>query len=142
MANYFLECVKKSANNFKEKIMKSLKTKTNNNITKECKPKTIGGAFDGKYIEHESSSDKRVTITKYLENIRPYLQDTIEEQKIYLTMKTNIVSTTDPVEYRNMYSISDKSKILSGFDKDEIIEEIFESLVQGYQVCEESMKEE
>ena len=55
-------------------------------------------------------------------------------------MKTNIVSTTGPVEYRNMYSISDKSKILSGFDEDEIIEEIFESLVQSYQVCEESMK--
>ena len=106
--------------------MKSFKTKTNNNIIKERKRKTIAGAFNGKYIEHESSSDKKITIKRYLENIRPYLQDVIDEQKIYLTMKTNIVSATDPVEYLNMYSISYKSKILSGFDRDEIIEEIFE----------------
>ena len=53
---------------------------------------------------------------KYVENIRPYLQDMIDdlkssgEGKIYLTMKTNIVSTTGSLEYCQMQSKSDNSR--------------------------------
>ena len=52
---------------------------------------------------------------KYVENIRPYLQDMIDdlkssgEGKIYLTMKTNIVSTTGSLEYCQMQSKRDNS---------------------------------
>ena len=77
----------------------------------------IAGAFDGKYIEHKNSSDEKITIKKYFEYIRPYLRDmsgdlkTSDEWKINLIMKTDFVSTTGLVEYRDAYSVSDNSKI-------------------------------
>ena len=77
--------------------------------------KKIVGAFDDKYIKYESGSDEKLTIEKYLENVRPYLRDRIEDLKTF-------VSKTGSVEYRQMLSKSDISEIVSGFDTDEIIE--------------------
>ena len=42
---------KNSASNFREKIIKLFKTKIDNNIPTNCKPKTIAGVFDDKYIK-------------------------------------------------------------------------------------------
>ena len=47
---------------------------------------------------------------------------------------------TDTIDYREMYSMSDKLKIMISSDTDEIIEKLLESLVQSYQVCEDSIK--
>lgn len=46
----------------------------------------------------------------------------------------NFVSKTDPLKYHEMHCKSDKLKIMTGFDTEKIIKEIFESLVQKYNV--------
>ena len=71
---------------------------------------------------------------KYLKYLRPYLLDIIDdlktsvEWKVYLTMKINFGSTPGFVLYRKISSLSDKSKIMIGFDTDEIIKELFTGL--------------
>lgn len=47
----------------------------------DCKSKMTLGIFDGKYIEHENGSDKKVIIKKYLENISPYFRGMINDVK-------------------------------------------------------------
>lgn len=46
----------------------------------------------------------------------------------------NFVSTTGSVECYQMHSKSGNSEIMTGFYTDEIINELFEYLVQRYQV--------
>ena len=97
--------------------------------------------------------------------IRPYLSDTINdhktqevlkvhssnkeidyettlgEWKIPLSMTINFVSSKDDSdEIRTMHTKSDNTYILMGYETDEIIEELFKSLLQRYQGLEESIK--
>lgn len=58
----------------------------------------------------------------------------IIEKRSYYKMKMNFVSKTDPLKYHEMHCKSDKLKIMTGFDTEKIIKEIFESLVQKYNV--------
>ena len=61
--------------------------------------------------------------------------------KIKLTMVINVFSSKDFEEIRTMYSSSDNIDILVGYKTDEIIEELFDSLLQKYQEgLEKSMK--
>ena len=69
--------------------------------------------------------------------IRPYLSDLINdhknqgEWKICLTMAINFISSTDST--RTMHSKSDNIEIMTGNGRDEITEELFETLLQRYQ---------
>ena len=67
---------------------------------------------------------------------------TLEEWKIQLTMSINFISSKDDSdETRNMRTKSDNIEIMIGSETDEIIEELFKSLLQKYQErLEESMK--
>ena len=63
------------------------------------------------------------------------------EWKIQLTKAIYFISSKDSNETRNMDSKSDNIEILIGNEADEIIEELFDSLLQKYQnSLEESMK--
>ena len=64
------------------------------------------------------------------------------EWKIQLTMSINFISSKDDSdETRNMRTKSDNTEIMMGNETDEIIEELFKSLLQRYQEgLEESMK--
>ena len=83
----------------------------------------------------------RITINVYLKNIRQYLRDIIDtlktfgEWKIHLTMKMNFVLTIGFLEYRQMHSKSDNLEIISGFEIDETVEKLSESLVQRCQIA-------
>ena len=67
--------------------------------------------------------------------------NTQNEWKIQLTMSINFVSSKDSEENRIVHTKSHKVEIMMGSEKDEIIEEIFESLLQKYQeMLEESIK--
>ena len=56
-------------------------------------------------------------------------------------MKINFISSKDSDETRTMHTTSDNIEIMMGSETDEIIEELFESLLQRYQEgLEESMK--
>ena len=80
--------------------------------------------------------------------IRPYLVDIINdhktqsEWKIQLTVAINFVSTKpDSDEARIMHANSDNIEIMIGSETDEVVQELFESLLKRYQKeLEESMR--
>ena len=56
-------------------------------------------------------------------------------------MSINFISSKDSDETRNMHTKSDNIEIMMGSEKDDIINELFESLLQKYQEgLEESMR--
>ena len=71
--------------------------------------------------------------------IRPYLSDMIidyktqGEWKIQLTVSINFISSNDSGETRNLRTKSKNREIMIDNETDEIIEELFESLLQKYQ---------
>ena len=131
------------------------------------KPIIVRGAFNGNYIQYESKGDKgkNLSIKKYLNMIKSYLSDIINnhkthglvryhssdktwleetssEWKIQLTMAINFISSKESDETRNMDTKSNNVEIMIGSDTGEIIEELFESFLQKYQEgLEESMRE-
>ena len=104
------------------------------------KPIRIGNVFSNNYVEYESNADKdKMLLTeKYLDKMRPYLRDIIndhetqEEWKIQLKIKINFISSKDSNKTRTMHSKSDNIEIIQGSETDEIIEELSESLFQKY----------
>ena len=131
------------------------------------KPIKTNSAFNGNYIEYESNGDKdkNLSAKKYLNMIRPYLSDIINdhktpkklrvhssnevfdyetqygEWKIQLTMSINLISSNGSDETRNMHTKSNNIEIMMGSETDEIIDEIFKSLLQNYQKdLEESIR--
>ena len=63
------------------------------------------------------------------------------EWKIQLTMTINFISSKNSDETRNMHTKSNSIEIMVGIETDEIIEELFKSLLQRYQEgLEESVK--
>ena len=114
------------------------------------KPIITKGAFNDNYIQYESKGDKgkNLSIKKYLNMIRPYLSNIINdhktqgkwrihsgnkiiecrtqsEWKIQLTMAINFISSKDSDETRTMHTKSNNVEILMGSETDEIIEELF-----------------
>ena len=130
------------------------------------KPIIAKSAFDASYIQYESKGDKvkNLSIKKYLNIIKPYLIDIINEHKthglvryhsgnkswqeetsseckIQLTMAINFISSKDSDETRPMHTKSNHVAIMIGSETDEIIEDLFESFLQKYQEgLEESMR--
>ena len=124
------------------------------------------GAFDNNYIQYESKGNKgkNLSTKKYLNMIRPYLSDiindhktrglvryhsgnktwvkeTLSEWKIQLTMAINFISSKDSEETRTMHTKSNNVEIMMGSETDEIIEELFKSFLQKFQEgLEESMR--
>ena len=110
--------------------------------------KTVS-AFNNNYIQYESigDKDKNLSIKEHIDIIRPYLSDIINnhktqgEWKIHFTMAIYFISSKDSDETRTMHTKSDNIKIMKGSETEEIIEELFKSLLQRYQKgLEESMK--
>ena len=123
------------------------------------KPIITKGTFNSNYIRYESmgGQDKNLSVGEYFDKIKPYLSDIINnyktqgtwrihsgnkiiehktqsEWKIQLTMKVNFISSLlDSDETRIMHPTSDNIEILMGSETDEIIEELFKSLLQRYQ---------
>ena len=120
------------------------------------KPVKTKGAFNNNYIEYESKGDKdkNLSLEKWLDMIRPYLRDMINnykallgddqsygESKIQLTMKINLISSLDTGEIRTMDSNSKNIEILMGGEIDDIIDELLKSFLQRYQEkLEEQMR--
>ena len=115
------------------------------------KPIIVNDAFNNNYIQYESKGDKDkiLTISEYLNNIRPYLVDMINEHKnqsewkIQLSVEINFISSKpDSDETRIMHTKSDNIEIVIGSDTNEVIEDLSKSLLQGYQEnLEEKMRD-
>ena len=140
----------------------------NQSIDKDYyKPIKTNSAFNGNYIKYESNGDKNKNLSakEYLNMVRPYLSNIINdhktlenlkvhssnevfdyktqygEWKIQLTMSINVILSNGSDETCNMHAKSDNIEIMLGSETDEIIDELFESLLQKYQEwLEESMR--
>ena len=92
-------------------------------------PVRIGNVFSSNYIEYKSSGDKNETLSikEYLDEIRSYLSDIINnnktqgEWKISLTMAIKFLSSKDSEEIRTMHSKSDNIEFFFGNETDEMI---------------------
>ena len=105
------------------------------------KPIKIKSASNGNYIKYESKGDKDKNLLpkEYLDMIRQYLSDMINDHKtrieweIQLTMQINFISSKDSKETCTMHTKSHNREIMMGNEPDEIIEKLFEPLSQSYQ---------
>ena len=111
-----------------------------------CKPVITNGAFNNNYIQYESkgNKDKILRPSEYLDMIRPYLSDIINdhktqgewrlhsgntitehktqsEWKIQLTMAIIFFSSKDTDETRIMHAKSNNVEIMMGSETDENI---------------------
>ena len=100
----------------------------------------VNSAFNNNYTQYESKGDKILTIEEYLSMIESYLVDMIndhknkDEWKIQLSAEINFISSkSDSDETRIMYTKSNNIEIMIGNDTNEIIENLFRSLLQRYQ---------
>ena len=101
------------------------------------KPIKTNGAFNDNYMEYESRGDKdrNLSLEDYLNIIRPFLKDMINnhkahgEWKIQLIMRINFISSLDTNKFCIMYSKSNNAKIMKGTEADDIINELFESFL-------------
>ena len=109
-------------------------------------------------IFNESRGDKgkNLSIKKYLNIIKPYLSDIINdhktrglvryhsgnktwlektssEWKIQLTMTINFISSKDSDETRTMHAKSNNVEIMIDSEIDEIIKDFLESFLRNYQ---------
>ena len=116
------------------------------------------GAFNNNYIQYESkeNKDKILTPNEYLDMIRLYLSDIINdhktqgewkihsdntitehktqgEWKIHLTMVINFISSKDSDETHTMHAKTNNVEIMMGSETNEIIEELFKSILERYQ---------
>ena len=97
------------------------------------KPIIANSTFNNNYIQYESKGDKDkiLTISEYLDMIRPYLVDMINdhknqsEWKIQLSAEINFIfSKPDSNETRIMHARSNSIGIMIVSDTNEVIEEI------------------
>ena len=129
-------------------------------------PILVKNAFDGNYIQSESTWDKgkNLSIKRYVKMIMPYLSDLINNHKIHglgryhsgnkscigktssewkiqITMAINFIFSKDSDETRTMHTKSNYVEIMIGSNADQIIKDLFESFLQKYQEgLEESMR--
>ena len=91
-------------------------------------------------MQYESKGDKILTLKEYLNLIEKCLKELIEEcklkgeWKVQLTIEVNfILLKPGSDETRIMYTRSDNVEIMFGDNNDDIIEQLFESLLQKYE---------
>ena len=103
-------------------------------------PIIVNSTFNNNYIQYESKGDKILTIEEYISMIESYLVDMINdhknqgEWKIQLSAEINFLSSKpDSDETRIMHTKSNNMEITIGSDTDEVIENLFRSLLQRYQ---------
>ena len=104
------------------------------------KPTLGKSGYNNNYIQYGSAGDKILTVEEYLALIEPYLRELINdykskgEWKIQLTAQINFISLRlDSDETPVMHTKSDNEEFMNGSETDEIIKELFKSLLQRYQ---------
>ena len=78
-----------------------------------------------------------MSVEQYLDGIKPYLRDLInshknKDWKIQLNMYINFLSFKDTGETRFIYIWSDNEEIRWGNETDDVIDNLFESLLDNY----------
>ena len=106
----------------------------------DYKPILIRTEFDYNYLEYGSDGNNSLSFMEYLNLIKPYLEDLLNEKKnkgewkLQLTAMISFFSLKpDSGETRLMYTISDPEEFMNGSETEEIIESLYRSLLQKYQ---------
>ena len=113
------------------------------------KPKKTDEGFAGRrnnYTEYISEGDgnKNLSPEEYLDITKPYLNDSIidhkasGEWKIQLVIQNRCISSKNYGETRNMYSMSKNIKIFMGNNTDEVIDRLFNTMLQRFQEAKET----
>ena len=104
------------------------------------KPTLVKSGYNSNYLQYESKGEKILAVKEYLGLIEPYLTNMINdckskgEWKIQLTAEINFTSLKpDSDETRIMHTKSDNTEIMIGSDTNDVIKELFKSLLQRYQ---------
>ena len=106
-----------------------------------CEPIRICCFYSNNYIKFKSSSDENQTLSikKYIEEIKPYLKDIINNLKkpatwkIQLTIGINFLSSIDGNGDFASHSKSDNLKIMIVKETNKVIEEFFKLTLSRYQ---------
>ena len=93
------------------------------------------------YLSNIINDHKTHVLEKYHSGDKTWVEKTHNKWKIQLTMAINFISSKDSDETRTMHTKSNNVEIMKGSETDEIIEKLFESLLQLYQKhLKESMR--
>ena len=113
------------------------------------KPIRVGKFWNNNYIEYKSNGDKNknLSVREYLNEIEPYLRNTIIHLqksgtwKVQLTIAITFISSTDADEEQVMHWKSDDIEFLTYDNANDIIDESFELLFSRHQIgLETSMR--
>ena len=103
-------------------------------------PKLINTAFKNSYSQYQTTSDRKNMLTpnEYFKTIEPGLINLINKHKndswkIQLTMKIIFTPIKDFNDKIALYIKTKNVEIMMGIDTNEIVKELFESVIQKYQ---------
>ena len=104
------------------------------------KPKLNNSGYNKNFAQYESKGDKILSLKEYLNLIEKYLRELLEgykrkgEWKVQLTIKVNFISLKPGSDETSiMYTRSNNIEIMFGNDNDDIVEQLFESLLKKYE---------
>ena len=105
----------------------------------DYKPVLIIAGFNNNYLEYGSDGSNSLSFMEYLNLIKPYLEDLINEKKnkgewkLQLAAKISFVSLKpDSDETRLMHTRSNAEEFMNGSETEEITESLYRSLLQNY----------
>ena len=126
--------VSKENQAIKDKIIKDIGIRKR----RKKKPVRVVNFYDKNYIKYERNGDWNNK--EYVDKIKPYLKDIInnlnksDTWKTQLAIAINFMASKDTEEERVMHSKGDNIEIMIINERDEVIEEPFESLRSRYQI--------
>ena len=95
--------------------------------------------FNNNYLEYRSDGNNSLSFMEYLNLIKPYLEDLINDKKnkgewkLQLTAQISFISPKPGSdETRIMHTRSITMEFMSGSETEEIIESLYRSLLQNY----------
>ena len=143
--------LKKKVKGIKDIVLRNIKNLFDHEKEEENYHKAVrvNNFWSNNHIEYKSNSDryKTLSVEEYLDKIRSYLRDIINDLKqsdtwkIQLTITINFSSSKDDNdEYCVMHSKSNNIEIMISDETDEIIDKLFNSLKNRYQNNLQSMR--
>ena len=129
--------LKKENKATKNRIIRVIRALSEKEEKDYYKPIRVGDVWNKNYIEYESSGDinKKLSMKEYLDKIKPYLRDIIiilqklDTWKIQLAIAMNFVSSKDVDEEHVTHSKSNNIEFISYDNANEVVNELFESLL-------------
>ena len=126
---------------FEYKVIKDIENLFKISIDKDYyKLKLNKSGYNKNYAQYDSKGDKILSLKEYLNLIEKYLRELIEEYKqkgewkVQLTIEVNFISLKPGSDgTRIMYTRSDNIEVMFGDNNDDIIEQLFEPLLQIYE---------